>query len=89
MSKPLAEDLDAPLDAGNRHAADEGSEEESREGSAKADSEKQAERVATLMEKLPAGDAEKLKQQWDALKSAIERLKHVERFSVVTIAYRK
>lgn len=78
-----------PLAAGMRHVADEGAEQESQEGSERAESEKLPEKVATLMEKLPAEEGEQLKQQWEALRSAVERLKHVERLSVVSIAYRK
>ena len=81
--------MNPPLGAGTRHVADVGTEKESPEGSEEPDREQQPEKVVTLMEKLSAGEAGQLKQQWETLKAEVESLKHVETFSVVTIAYRR
>ena len=88
LSKESTEDIEGPV-AGIRHVADVGSEHERHEGSEKAESETQPETIVTLMEKLPAEEAGQLRQQWEALRAAVEGLKHVERFAVVTVAYRK
>ncbi len=89
QSKSSAEDHKPSSAAGIRHIAYEGAEGKSQEGSANVESVETPENVPSLAEKLPTEASQQLKEQWEAIKAAVERLKHVESFSVVTIVYRK
>lgn len=66
-----------------RHQAEE-DEPESREPSEKPVIEEKS-----LIEKMPADQAEQLRQQWDSLRERVQALRHVESYSVVSIAYRR